>query len=114
MPALRGGSAGLVPDDLNPVRAKLVERAKGWRWSNARYHLRRTDKDPLIRDRTLLGLVPDARGWRELLAEEDAAAEAVLRRSSRSTRPAGDREFVKRVEKLTGRELQRRRRAGRR
>jgi len=96
--------------ELNPVRAKVVEKAEDWRWSSARYHLGRTGKDPLIRDRTLRGLVPDTRAWRELLAEEDEAAEAALRRSSRTTRPAGDKDFVKRVEKLTGRDLQRRRR----
>ena len=66
----------------------------------------------LVKDRTLLGLVP-AVGWREFLAEEDAEAEARLRRSTRSSRPAGGGDFVRLVEKLTGRDLARRRDASR-
>ncbi len=94
--------------ELNPVKAGLAAQAEDWPWSSARYHLALQDKDPLIRDRTLLGLVPDARAWRELLTGADEPAERQLRRSSRTSRPAGDREFVKLVEKLTGRDLQRR------
>ena len=96
--------------ELNPVRAGLVERAEAWPWSSARYHLGQAESDLLVADRTLLGLVPDAKGWRELLAEEDEEAEARLRRATRSSRPAGGEDFIRRVEKLTDRDLSRRRR----
>jgi len=46
-----------------------------------------------------------ARGGREILAEEDAEAEGAVRISTRTGRPAGDRRFVSRVERLTGRNL---------
>jgi putative transposase len=95
--------------ELNPVEAKLVERAEGWPWSSARYHLGRIGKDPLVRDGTLLDLVKDARGWRELLGEEDEEARGHVRRATRTGRPAGDGKFLAKMERLTGRELARRR-----
>ena len=91
--------------ELNPVRAGLVRRGEEWPWSSARFHLGRAAADPLVIDRTLLGLVRDARGWRELLGEEDAEAEGHLRLATRTGRPAGDGRFLARMERLTGREL---------
>ena len=64
-----------------------------------------TKSDPLVTDRTLMGLVQGGAPWRELLAEEDAEAQEQLRRATRTGRPAGDRRFLGRMEKLTGREL---------
>ena len=42
------------------------------------------------------------------LAEEDAEAEGRLRMATRTGRPAGERRFLRRVERRTGRELVRR------
>jgi putative transposase len=95
--------------ELNPVWAKLVGRAEAWPWSSARYHLRKVRRDPLVQDRTLLGLVNDVRGWRELLAEDDEELLKHLRQATRTGRPAGDGHFLAQVERLTGRELARRR-----
>ncbi len=91
--------------ELNPVRAGMVERAEDWPWSSARYHLGRIAADLLVADRTLLGLVPDAQGWRELLAEADAGAEQSVRKGSRTGRPAGDLAFARKLERKTGRKL---------
>ena len=88
--------------EKNPVRAGLAKSAAGWPWSSARFHLGRRKTDPLVRDRTLLGLVG---GWGEFLRGEDAEAENAVRRRTCSGRPAGGARFTRRVERLTGREL---------
>ncbi|MEA2867013.1 MAG: REP-associated tyrosine transposase [Bradyrhizobium sp.] len=87
---------------LNPVRARLVDRAQDWRWSSARAHLRGKD-DGLtalapIRDRfprfaDLLDHEPE-----QDLFEQLRAAESV-------GRPLGDNRFFNRIERLTGRQL---------
>jgi putative transposase len=47
-----------------------------------------------------------AANWAEWLrADEDAAMVQAIRASTRTGRPAGDEEFVARIEKLTGRSL---------
>jgi putative transposase len=95
--------------ELNPVRAAIVQRPEDWPWSSARAHLGEAQHDPLVADRTLLNLVPDAAGWRTLLGEQDAEAEGHLRVATRTGRPAGEGRFLSKLEKLTGRELARRR-----
>ncbi|MHC4916593.1 MAG: transposase [Planctomycetota bacterium] len=90
--------------ELNPVRARMVERPEDWPWSSAAFHLGKRPDDPLVTDRTLLGLVDD---WAEFLARRDEAARAALRRATRTGRPAGDRRFLVRMERLTGRRLRR-------
>ena len=87
---------------LNPVRARLVERAQDWRWSSTRAHLRRKD-DGLtelapIRDRfpdfaDLLGSSPEADLFTPLRAAESIG------------RPLGDIGFLGRIERLTKRTL---------
>ena len=92
--------------DLNPVRARVVERPEEYPWSSARFHLGRRRKDPLVEDRTLLGLVPDGRAWRELLDGGVDEIEAGRIEMHLSTgRPLGDEGFVKRLEERTGRSL---------
>lgn len=87
---------------LNPVRARLVERAQDWRWSSTPAHLRGKD-DGLtalapIRDRVpcfadLLGSEP----------EEDLFGH--LRAAESIGRPLGDDRFLTRIERRTGRVL---------
>jgi putative transposase len=88
---------------LNPVRARLVERAQDWRWSSTRAHLRGKD-DGLtalapIRDRfprfaDLLGAAaPDADLFDRLRAAESVG------------RPLGDSGFLASVERATRRRL---------
>jgi putative transposase len=89
-----------------PVRAGLVARAADWRFSSAGFHLGRRRRDPLVRRRGLLRPVED---WAALLSARDQEAEASLRRCTSTGRPAGDRRFVVRVERLSGRPLRRRR-----
>src|SRR5665213_1448235 len=95
-------AAALRYVSLNPVRARLVERAQDWRWSSTRAHLRRKD-DGLtelapIRDRfpdfaDLLGSSPEADLFTPLRAAESIG------------RPLGDNGFLSRIERLTKRTL---------
>lgn len=90
--------------ELNPVRAGLIDKAWNYPWSSARYHIGITDNDPLIQDRTLLGLIDD---WQTFLASsEDEKARKNLRKATHTGRPAGGEIFIKTVEQLTGRFLE--------
>jgi putative transposase len=90
--------------ELNPVRAKLVRRARDWRWSSARAHLAGQD-DELVRARPLLALASD---WAGFLAEGlDAADHEAIRAGERTGRPLGSARFVARLEKRLDRPLAR-------
>lgn len=77
--------------ELNPVRARLVERPEDWRWSSARMHLG-LDGERLGDPNPLLARCPD---WRALLdgGIDDRAMEA-LRNAERSGLPLGDDAFL--------------------
>jgi putative transposase len=91
--------------ELNPVRARLVRRARDWRWSSARAHHAGTD-DALASVRPLLDLVPD---WAEFLrtAPEEGDYDAI-RKAERTGRPLGAAAFTARLEKRLDRPLARR------
>ncbi len=81
--------------ELNPVRARLVRRARDWRWSSTRAHLAGADDD-LVTVRPLLDLVPDWTGMlRGGLSDVDGDA---IRSGERTGRPVGDTAFVERLE----------------
>jgi putative transposase len=90
--------------ELNPVRAKLVNRARDWRWSSARAHLSGRD-DEAVRVKPLIERLGN---WRSLLARGLDDGERELIRSHESTgRPLGSSAFVARLEKRLGRTLAR-------
>jgi putative transposase len=90
--------------ELNPVRARLVERPRDWRWSSAAAHLRGRD-DALVTVAPLLELVPD---WRAFLRQGLSEAEhAAIRSGERTGRPLGSARFVARLEKRLKRTLAR-------
>jgi putative transposase len=90
----------------NPVAARMVKHAWQYEWSSARYHVGDTKQDILVRGRNLYNLVKD---WRKYLDEQKEGSEEVvtIKKSTKTGRPAGDGKFVKRIEELTGRLLQR-------
>ncbi|MGC9953574.1 MAG: transposase [Rhizomicrobium sp.] len=96
--------AGTRYVELNPVRAKLARRARDWRWSSARAHLKGRD-DGLVRVRPLLERVDD---WAAFLGEglKEEEREAI-RKGERTGRPLGAASFVRRLEKKLGRTLAR-------
>jgi putative transposase len=90
--------------ELNPVRAKLVARARDWPWSSARAHLSRRD-DELVESGPLLKRVKD---WKAFLSEgQDGATREAIRAAERTGRPLGSAAFVRRLEKKLERPLAR-------
>jgi len=68
--------------ELNPVRARLAERAGDWRWSSARAHLGGRD-DALVKVAPLLALAPTGRRFWPA-----ASAPTSTRRSAPASAPA--------------------------
>ena len=89
----------------NPVAAGMAKQAWEYKWSSASYHVGDIKEDILVKSRALYGLVND---WREYLGEGVAESDDIdnVKRSTRAVRPVGDLEFVNKIEKLTGRLLQ--------
>ena len=87
---------------LNPVRARLVQRAQDWPWSSARAHLRRRDDKV-----TSLSPVLDRFPRFADLLEEGPEPELFerLRRAESIGRPLGDDRFIRKLERLTRRVL---------
>ena len=84
------------------MRARLVERARDWRWSSARAHLKGRD-DGLVRVRPLLERVD---GWPAFLGEAlSADALEPIRAGERTGRPLGAPSFLKQLERKLGRTL---------
>ena len=89
--------------ELNPVRACLVKHAWEYTWSSASFHTGRRVSDPLVIDRTLIGLIRD---WEGFLLEGTSDEEtARLRMAAKTGFPAGDDAFVAKIANLTGRDL---------
>ncbi|MGE3874167.1 MAG: transposase [Parvibaculaceae bacterium] len=95
-------AAALAYVMLNPVRARLVERAQDWRWSSARAYLRGV-ADGLTQTRAVLGRFPD---MGEMLKHQaDADALRRLRAAETIGRPVGEPRFLRQIERKTGRDL---------
>jgi len=92
----------------NPVAAGMVRCAWHYQWSSAAFHVGDVEEDPLVKDKSLWDLVGD---WRSFL-EEGARrgtgdAENLVMKATRTGRPAGDSDFIKKIERLTDRDLSR-------
>jgi len=87
--------------EINPVRAKLAERAEDYRWSSARAHLSGKD-NILVKVKPMLERVEN---WSGLLTNGDQARIDDLRMHERTGRPLGDVSFVEKMSRLAGREL---------
>jgi putative transposase len=95
-------AAALRYVSLNPVRARLVERAQGWRWSSTAAHLRGKD-DGLTARTPVKDRFPH---FADLLAgEPEADLFAQLRAAESIGRPLGNDRFLARIERLTGRDV---------
>jgi putative transposase len=112
----RFGSAAMDEDHLaeavryvaqNPVRAGLVSAPEEWPFSSARAHLS-GKSDGIIDVAPILSRFPDFGaliGIKEEVGEFDS-----LRRAETSGRPLGSGKWIKTVEEMTGRSLNRGRR----
>ena len=88
---------------LNPVRAGLVQRPEDWPWSSARAHLLGRD-DGVVTVTPVLERVEDFAAFIGADFDEDVAFDA-LRRAETVGRPIGDRQWLKSLERRTGRSL---------
>jgi putative transposase len=89
--------------ERNPVRAGIVRKAEKYPWSSAGGHAGLREDPLLSGNLEKRGVV---KNWAKWLREgEDAAMVEMIRRSTRTGRPAGSKAFVTRIEKLTGRKL---------
>jgi putative transposase len=87
----------------NPVRAGLVECAEDYPWSSARHHVLGAD-DPVLRDACFL--TNEIRDWRSYLGgQADAPVLDRTWRSLKTGRPAGDADWVHKLEEIMGRRL---------
>ncbi len=85
--------AAMVYAEQNPVRARLVEHARQWRWSSAQAHLGLTPSGPLnlVRWRNNF----DARRWDDWLSSgpRDSALQERIRQGTLSGFPLGSQSF---------------------
>lgn len=88
---------------LNPVRARLVERAADWPWSSVHAHLGRTADDGLTAKAPVLSRYPDFAGL--IAAGEDDVLSRRLRQAETIGRPLGAEAFIARLEAESGRAL---------
>jgi len=100
-------SAALRYVALNPVRARLVERAEDWPWSSVRAHLGRAE-DGITAVAPVLSRHPDFAALIDGGPEPETFER--LRQAETVGRPLGDAEFVGRLEALTRRALRPRKR----
>jgi putative transposase len=92
--------------ELNPVRAGLSVTAWGWPWSSARAHATGADDAFLWSGRPEYLGAWDHREWAEVLAAGSGAGECeAVRRATWKGEPLGPREFVRTLERQTGRRL---------
>jgi len=87
---------------LNPVRARLCERAEDWPWSSVRAHVAGSD-DGLVSVAPLLERVGDFAAF--LGAPEDQQATRKLRMAETTGRPLGDPGWIAALEQVSGRSL---------
>ena len=92
--------------DLNPCRARIVERAEDYRWSSAAAHVSHSNPSELLDLWTWSEIDPN-RDWREFLAgrRSPTAANRLLRQAVRHGTPFGDELFVNEIETRLGRRL---------
>jgi putative transposase len=88
--------------EMNPVRAGIVNEAWAYAWSSAPFRMGKKEVDPLVKDRTLPGLLKD---WSDFFSKPSSALQPDIRKFTRSGRPAGDASFIDSVERITGRDL---------
>lgn len=89
---------------MNPVRARLVERAAQWRWSSAGAHLRGRS-DGVIDPAPVLERTGDFSAF--LAAAEDTDAIGAIRRTYATGRPAGSDAWLAALSAQLGRDVTR-------
>ncbi|WDN89582.1 hypothetical protein BuS5_02550 [Desulfosarcina sp. BuS5] len=85
---------------MNPVRANLVKDPTHWTWSSAFAHTN-GGEDKLAKTQSLIQLVN--KDWAQFLSESiTAKMRSRLQKHERTGRPAGNIQFIKKLEKSLG------------
>jgi putative transposase len=88
--------------ERNPVRAGIVSYAEEYYWSSARSHVFGF-KEQLLTDFYLMSFISN---WKLYLRENENESQIkALRSHSRTGRPLGNDEFIKRIETISGRTI---------
>ena len=88
--------------ELNPVRARLVERPELWKFSSASAHVHRTE-DRLVKLSLLNEKISDWKDFLSLAPSEEKIN--MLQQHERTGRPLGNESLLTRLEKSLGRFL---------
>jgi len=86
--------------ERNPVRAGLVDRAEDYMWSSAAAHCGLRHDSILSNDCPLLAEIKDWSSW--LAGAEPEAELQNIRESTERCYPLGSKEFVRRIEEMSG------------
>lgn len=89
--------------EQNPLRAKLVKKAEGYRWSSARAHLVGVRDDVLSTGNGMIET--EMRRYREFMRDEGKEINAAIRRATSTGRPVGGEGFIKKLGKRLNRDL---------
>ena len=88
--------------ELNPVRAGLCRKVDNWRWSSVHAHLR-GKPDGIVTTAPMCKIITD---WRHYLSLDNSPEMVeTLRKHTKTGRPAGNNNFIKTLESLSGRRL---------
>ena len=83
-------------------RERLCDNPEDWHWSSARAHLTGHD-DKLVQVQPMLDRIDN---WRIYLSDAGKQHhQELIKRHTRTGRPLGGKEFVRKLETLTGKEL---------
>lgn len=94
--------------DMNPVRARLVERAEQYEWSSARAYVAGEDPAGLV-DFALWREIAPLEDWGDVLAASEAGEqqwEERFRATTYAGKPLGSKEFVEELERKAGASLE--------
>jgi putative transposase len=91
--------------ELNPVKAGMVKKAWNYRWSSVYAHIKGHDEFGLISAEGLAKWV-EINDWKKFLRESIHQDSTQIAQHARTGRPLGGPEFVTKVGKLLGRNLE--------
>ncbi len=88
--------------ELNPLRAGMISKIDGYKWSSAKMRITGKGKFPLDD----VSAYVEIENWRAYLKEK-AADEVLLsiRNCTKTGRPLGGAKFIKKIERLSGRTI---------
>lgn len=88
--------------ERNPVRAELVKKAEGYKWSSAKAHIMGFRDD--ILSKNWLD-EKERKAYKDFMIEDDKEVDLLIRKATSTGRPLGTELFLKTLEKVLDRGL---------